>query len=178
MVATVANLRHHKDYPTLFAAAADALGAEPHLRFVAIGQGPLEADLRAALGERGLRDRFTMLGHHADPVAVLAGADVFTLSSVHEGLPISLLEAMAIGLPPVVTAVGGMPEVITAGVDGLLVAPRSPGALAAAYVELAREPERRGSALGTAAASRARDFDIERTARELEATYRRLVDRT
>jgi glycosyltransferase involved in cell wall biosynthesis len=174
VVAIVANLRANKDYPTLFAAASAALGEEPRLRFCSIGQGPLEDELRGRLAEHGLGGRFTMLGYHDDPPAVLAGADVFTLSSRHEGLPISLLEAMALGLPPVVTAVGGNAEVVTDDVDGLLVPAGTPSALAAAYVRLAREPATRNR-LGDGAADRAADFDIAGTARLLEARYRTLV---
>lgn len=176
VVAIVANLRANKDYPTLFAAAARAMAEEPRLRFVSIGQGPLESDLRRALAEHHLGSRFVMLGYHDDPAAVLAGADVFTLSSRHEGLPISLLEAMALGVAPVVTAVGGNAEVVTHDVDGLLVPPGEPAALAAGYVTLARDPARR-RALGDAAAVRAEVFDIARTARIVEARYASLVAR-
>jgi glycosyltransferase involved in cell wall biosynthesis len=176
VVAIVANLRANKDYPNLFAAAAQACATEPRLRFVSVGQGPLEHELRAHLATLGLGDRFVMLGYHADPAAVLVGADVFTLSSRHEGLPISLLEAMALGLPPVVTRVGGNAEVVTHEEDGLLVPPSSPGALADAYVRLAGDPAERAR-LGGAAAQRAGDFDIVRTARTLEARYRSLASR-
>lgn len=174
VVAIVANLRAHKDYPTLFAAAALACREEPHLRFVSIGQGPLEDELRRTLAEYSLGDRFVMQGYHADPAAVLVGADVFTLSSRHEGLPISLIEAMALGLPPVVTRVGGNAEVITHEENGLLAPPGDVPALAQAYVRLARSPADR-IRLGTAAGVRARDFDIARTARIVEARYRSLV---
>lgn len=176
VVAVVANLRTNKDYPTLFAAAARAIAAEPHLRFVSIGQGPLEDQLRLALAGHGLGDRFVMLGYHEDPPGVVVGADVFTLSSRHEGLPIALLEAMALGIPPVVTAVGGNAEVVTDEVDGRLVPPGDAQALAAAYVELARDPGARAR-LGAGAATRASAFDIARTARILEARYRSLVGR-
>jgi glycosyltransferase involved in cell wall biosynthesis len=176
VVAIVANLRANKDYPTLFAAAATAMAAEPRLRFVSVGQGPLEDELRRSLATLALGDRFTMLGYHDDPAAVVVGADVFTLSSRHEGLPIALLEAMALGVPPVVTAVGGNAEVVTDAVDGVLVPPGDPDALAAAYVELARDPAARAR-LGAAAAARAEAFDISATARILEARYRTLVVR-
>lgn len=174
VVAIVANLRVHKDYPTLFAAAALAMAEKPRLRFVSIGQGPLEAELRADLARRGLGERLVMLGYHDDPPAVVAGADVFTLSSIHEGLPISLLEAMALGLAPVVTDVGGNAEVVTDGVDGLLVPPRRPEALADAFVRLARDPAERAR-LSAAAAHRAGAFDVARTARTVEARYQSLV---
>lgn len=174
VVVIVANLRAQKDYPTLFRAAAAAIAEEPSLRFVSIGQGPLEAELQALLDQHRLGERFMMIGYHPDPPAVLAGADVFTLSSVHEGLPISLLEAMALGLPPVVTRVGGNAEVVSHGIDGLVVEPRQPDELAAAYVALARDGCRR-AALGASAARRAADFDITDTVRTLEDRYRRLA---
>ena len=94
--------------------------------------GPARGRAAARLGRRtGSGDRFVMLGYHDDPPAVLAGADVFTLSSRHEGLPISLLEAMALGLPPVVTARrAATPRWSPTSVDGVLVPagrPRRPG---------------------------------------------------
>lgn len=176
VVATVANLRRNKDYPTLFAAAAEAIAVEPRLRFISLGQGPLEHELRAALARFDMGHRFVMAGYHDDPATVLAGADIFTLSSRHEGLPISLLEAMSLGVPPVVTSVGGSVEVVTDGVDGVLVPPAAPAALAAAYIRLAREPRDRAR-IGAAAATRAEDFDIARTARVVEARYRRITAR-
>ena len=175
VVAIVANLRSHKDYPTLFRAAAEAIDAEPRLRFVSIGQGPLETELRAELDSFGLGDRFVMLGYHHDPPAVLAGADIFTLSSVHEGLPISLVEAMAMGLPPVVTAVGRQRRGRHRWPRRRAGAAPKPGGARRRYVALARDPARR-AALGKAAAARAEDFDVTRTARILEARYRALVD--
>jgi glycosyltransferase involved in cell wall biosynthesis len=122
-----------------------------------------------------------MLGYHSDPAAVLAGSDVFTLSSRHEGLPISLLEAMALGLPPVVTAVGAnaaavKDKVVTDGVNGVVVDPGRPDLLATAYVRLARDAELR-KRLGNASAERAADFDIARTARIVEARYVALTRR-
>jgi glycosyltransferase involved in cell wall biosynthesis len=174
VVAIVANLRANKDYPTLFEAASIAMRAEPRLRFVSIGQGPLETELRAALATRGLDDRFVMLGYHADPCSVIVGADVFTLTSRHEGLPISLLEGMALGLAPVVTDVGGVSEVVTDGVDGLLVPPARPDLLAAAYERMAVDVSLR-TRLGTAAHARASDYDIGRTARAVEARYAALL---
>jgi len=175
LVVTVANFRVKKDYPTLLAAAAMTVD-HPHLRFVAIGQGPLEPELHALHARLGLGDRFRFLGYHPDPPEVLAGADLFSLTSRHEGLPISLLEAMALGVPPVVSAVGGIPEVVTDGRDGVLLAPRDPAAFAGAFRTLADDRARRGE-LGWAAARRATDFDITKTEHHLEGLYRRLLSR-
>jgi glycosyltransferase involved in cell wall biosynthesis len=176
VVVIVANLRANKDYPNLFAAAARALEVEPRLRYAAVGQGPLEAELRERLARLGLGDRFVMLGHHPDPPAILAGADVFTLGSRHEGLPISAIEAMAMAVPPALTRVGGVPEVVQHELHGLLVPPTDPVALAEAHVRLARDPALRAR-LGAAALSRAADFDIRRTAAKLVERYRSLAGR-
>jgi glycosyltransferase involved in cell wall biosynthesis len=174
LAVTVANLRHHKDYPSLFAAATIATAAEPRLRFVTIGQGPLEAQLRTELARTTLGNRFRMLGFHPDPAAVVAGADIFVLASTHEGLPIALLEAMALGVPPVATDVGGVPEVVIDGRDGVLVPASRPDLLAAAIVDLVADSERR-TALAQGAAERAGAFDIAKTAAHLQERYEALT---
>lgn len=176
VVASVANFREKKDHATLFAAAA-ACRDEPRLRFVVIGQGPLEPQLRDLHRSLDLGNRVDFVGHHPDPPGVVAGADLFTLSSVHEGLPIAMLEAMALGVAPVVTAVGGVAEVVTDGVNGLLVPPRRPDLLAEAYRRLARDGTLRRR-LGEGASHRAADYDVEHTQRAFERIYRtgRLTD--
>lgn len=173
LVVTVANFREKKDYPMLLAVAA-ACADEPRLKFVSIGQGPLEREMHELHGQLRLDGRFRFLGFHPDPPAVVAGADVFALTSRHEGLPISLLEAMALGVPPVVTAVGGIPEVVNDGLNGLLVLAGDVEAFAGALRRLARDPVLR-RALGEAAAERAAAFDIVRTQRQLESIYRALI---
>ena len=175
VVATVANFREKKVYPTLLATAA-ACRDDPRLQFVAIGQGPLERQLQDRHRDLQLGDRFRFLGYRPDPPAVLAGADVFVLTSRHEGLPIALLEAMALGVVPVVSAVGGVPEVVTDGRDGILLEPGDPAAFADALRGLADDPARRDE-LARAAAARVADFDIGRTQAELELRYRALLDR-
>lgn len=175
LVVNVANLREKKDHPTLLQ-AAHACRDHPHLRFMSVGQGPLEGEMHDLHRHLGLGERFRFLGHHPDPVAVLAAADVFTLTSRHEGLPISMLEAMALALPVVVSAVGGIPEVVTDGNEGVLLPPGDPGPFAAAYVRLADDRAERRR-LGDAAARRAADFDIARTQAELEALYLSLLER-
>lgn len=170
LIGTVANYREKKAYPDLLAAARTALDDEPSLRFVAVGQGPLEDEINQRHADLELGDRFTLLGYRPDAVDVLAACDVFTLASRNEGLPVALMEALALGLPVVATNVGGIPEAVETGVHGLLVPPARPDALAAAYVELARDPERR-AAMGRAAAERAAAFDVRRATARIEAIY-------
>src|ERR1700686_4631548 len=112
---------------------------------------PPGAGRRGKPGERsacagrwpGPRDRTTFAGYHDDVTDWLKAADCFVLSSAHEGLPLSLLEAMAHGLPVVATAVGGIPEVLQGSGAGLLVPPGDEGTLGRAMANLAREPELR-----------------------------------
>ena len=176
VVVMLANFREKKDYPTYLRAAA-ACADHPHLRFFSIGQGPLEEKVHALHRQLGLGDRFAFLGYHPDPPALLAGADLFTLTSRHEGLPIALLEAMALAVPPVASAVGGIPEVVTDGVDGVLLPPGDVAAFAGTFRRLADEPATRAE-LAARAQRRARDFDIAQTQRVLEARYRELLAAT
>ena len=175
-ITTVANMRWTKDYPTLLRAAVAVTAAHPKVQFLAAGQGPLEAEIRAESARLGLGDRFRVLGYVDDVVALLSASDVFVLASRVEGLPIALLEAMAMGLPVVATAVGGTPSAVTDGVEGLLVEPGQPEELARAIGDVAGDADRR-RAMGAAGAKRAREFDIERAARRLESLYAGILKR-
>ena len=168
VILTVANLRLDKDYPTLLEAAS--LVDDPRVRFLAVGQGPLEATIRERHRDLGLGDRFRLLGYRDDVPRLLAAADVFAMSSVVEGYPVALMEAMAMGLPVVATAVGGVPAAVRHGQDGLLVPARDPSALAAAVQQLADDPERRAR-LAASAAERGTDYSITRSAARLRDLY-------
>jgi glycosyltransferase involved in cell wall biosynthesis len=173
---TVANLRHNKDYPNLLRAARIALDTEPRLRCAAVGQGPLVEEVAALRAALGLGDRFLLLGFRRDVHDLMAAADVFTLASAHEGLPVAVMEAFANGLPVVATAVGGLPQQVSDGIQGLLVPPGRPEALAAALVTLARDPDLRAR-MGAAALSRTADYDIRGAVREQERVYAALAGR-
>lgn len=126
-----------KDLPTLLG----AIGWLPGWRLVVVGGGKEEGRLRQLAADAGLAERVVFTGEVDDVAPVLEGFDVFCLPSLWEGLPGSLMEAMAAGLPVVATRVGGVPELVTDGYDGLLVAPGDPEALAAAIATAAERPE-------------------------------------
>jgi glycosyltransferase involved in cell wall biosynthesis len=174
VIGTVANYRVQKAYPDLLAAARTALDVDGRLRFVAVGQGPLEAAIRAEHARLGLGEKFRLLGYRPDAVRVLAGCDVFTLASHWEGFPVALMEALALGVPAVVTAVGGVPDGVSDGVEGLLVPPGRPQELAAALVGLAADGARRAR-MSSAASARGAEFDIRRAVHRVEDTYRTLL---
>jgi glycosyltransferase involved in cell wall biosynthesis len=180
LVVTVANLRASKGYPYLLAAARSVLDSGSGLRFVAAGQGPLEADLRALHDRLGLDDRFQFLGYVPQAAQVIAAADVFALASVHEGLPVAVMEALALGVPVVATRVGGLPEVVEPGESGLLVEPGDAEALAAGLralgdpatrSRLGEGARRRGEALASADGVRRLDRLYAEVARARRAPH-------
>ncbi|GAA2839129.1 hypothetical protein GCM10010505_72740 [Kitasatospora aburaviensis] len=176
VVGTVGNLTPKKDQATLLAAHAELHRRHPGARLVLIGSGPLDGQLRARAAELGVAGSVLFAGSRSDVPALLPGLDVFTLSSRQEGLPVALMEAMTSGLPSVVTRVGGMPEVLDDGEQGLLVPPGDPAALAAALGRLAGDPPLRDR-LGAAARKRAERFDVAGAQRAVEAVYEQVLRR-
>jgi glycosyltransferase involved in cell wall biosynthesis/GNAT superfamily N-acetyltransferase len=171
---TIANFRRQKDYPNLLAAARLLLDRGWEGRIVAVGQGPLEAEMRALHEQLGLDDRVLLLGRRDDAVRVLGACDLFTMASDNEGLPVALMEALALGLPVACTAVGGIPEAVTDGVEGLLVPPQDPAALADAIAGITADDDRR-SEMAAAARVAGERFDIRHAVARLEELYRDLV---
>ena len=168
----VARLNPEKDHATLLHAVAIATAAEPEFRLEIAGDGPCFTALRGLAGRLRLGDRARFLGKVDDVPALLSRAGLLVLSSRLEGISLTLLEAMARGLPVVATKVGGNPEVVIDGETGRLVPARSPEALAVAMLELWRDPER-STALGVAGRARAeRFFDVRETVARYEALYR------
>jgi glycosyltransferase involved in cell wall biosynthesis len=177
VVTTVANLRDQKDYPTLLEAARQVLDLDDNGVFLAVGQGPMADEIDSLHDTLNLGTRFRLLGYRADVPDVLAASDLFVLASKYEGYPIAVMEALSVGLPIVSTNVGGVPDTIVDGVEGLLVAPGDPDALAAALIRLLRDPEARVR-MGQAAVVAGRRFDAGIAVAEQERTYKELAGRS
>ena len=165
----VASLTRQKNHANLLRAAA-LLPADLPVTFLAVGDGPLAPEIEAAAAQ-GLSGRVRLLGGRLDVPDLLAAADAFVLPSDWEGLPITLLEAMAAGVPAVVTDVGGNREVVRDGVDGFLVPPGDPAALARAVERLARDRSLRERVAAAARATFEARFTGEKMARQTEALY-------
>ncbi len=148
LLVSVGRLKAPKDFLTLVRAFA-LLPADAFEALI-VGEGPGRARLERELRRLGLEGRVTLAGERADVTAVLAFSDVFVLASLSEGLPVSVLEAMAAELPVVATSVGGIPELVVDGKTGLLVRPRDPKALRDALARLLddRDLRRRLGAIG------------------------------
>jgi glycosyltransferase involved in cell wall biosynthesis len=131
-----ARLDEQKGHDVLIRAAAEL----PGVRFACVGDGPLRAQLLAQARELGVADRMEFLGYRDDIPSLLAACDLAVLPSRYEGLPISLIEAMAAGRPVVATNIGGTRELVRDGETGVLVPPDDPAALAAAIRALVSRP--------------------------------------
>jgi glycosyltransferase involved in cell wall biosynthesis len=135
----------------------------------------METEILAEYERVGLGQRFRLLGYRPDAVRILAGCDVFILASHYEGFPVALMEALALGRPVVVTAVGGIPDAVTDGREGFLVSPGHPDELADAVLRLAKDENLRAQ-MGDAAYQRGTEFDIRRAVRRIEMVYTALAD--
>lgn len=170
VVGTAALLKTQKGIPFLIEAARLVTAANPRVRFMHMGSGPMAHEVRRLIAAAGVGDRFTLLDYVADPMTLLSGLDMFVLPSLWEGLPIALLEAMAAGLPLVGTTVSGIEDVIEDDRSGVLVPPADAQALARAIGDLAADPARR-ERLGHAAAERVALFDASRIVDRYAALY-------
>lgn len=120
LVGIVAALREEKNHQQLIRAAGDLSRHYPDTHFVIVGEGPCRPAIEAAISERGLVGRFHLLGNRSDTERILAGLDVFTLTSKNEANPVSILEALACGVPVVAPNVGSISETVIHEKTGLL----------------------------------------------------------
>src|SRR5256885_9784815 len=175
LVAGVGRLEAQQDFPTFLRAAALIAAQFPDVDFLVVGEGEERGALEALARRLGLGTRVVFTGLRHDVPQLLAAADVLALTSLYEGFPNVLLEAMATGAIAVATDVGGCRELVTSGETGLLVPPRAPAAVAAAVGRVLRDPPP-ARRLATAARQRvAGGFSIDVMARRtMDAYLRRL----
>jgi glycosyltransferase involved in cell wall biosynthesis len=175
LVVHVGNLRAVKGHTYLLAAAQRVVARDPAARFLLVGTGPLAAQLADEARRLELDGRVVFAGFRHDATRLLAAADLYVLSSLHEGMPISLLEAMALGRPAVLTRVGGIPEIAVDGETARLVEPRDVDDLARAVTGLLADPVRRGR-MGEAARRRARErYGMAQMVTAVEDVYQQVV---
>lgn len=175
-VGSVGSLTPQKGFESLLDAAAILAGRGVKVRFSVVGEGPLRPALENRIRESGLEGIVELPGSRRDIRAFLAGLDLLAGSSLYEGLPLYVLEAMSMGLPVVTTDAGGNREAVVDGVTGLLVPPRDPEALAEAIERLAGDASLRSS-MGRAARERAVEtFSARRMVRETEEIYMSVLE--
>jgi glycosyltransferase involved in cell wall biosynthesis len=176
VIINVANLTAKKGHTHLLAAAKRVLERQPNARFLCVGQGPLAEELAAEAKRHHLDGQLVFAGFRPDAITLMAASDVFVLSSLHEGLPVSLLEAMALARPQVVTRVGGVPEVVVDGETGVLVESENPGALADGILGLLGDPAR-AQRMGEAARVHVRRrYGMGQMVKAVEAVYASVIE--
>jgi glycosyltransferase involved in cell wall biosynthesis len=177
LVGIVGRLVPVKDHATFIAAAALVAATTPDVRFVLVGGGSDDQieKIQQDLASRGLNARAHVLGWRKDLPRIYADLDVVVLSSINEGTPVSLIEAMACGVPVVSTDVGGVSDVLRGGAWGELVPARDPGALAAGIVRALAPPAKARAASVRTSVTAA--YGIDRLCEDLKRLYLKQLGR-
>jgi glycosyltransferase involved in cell wall biosynthesis/peptidoglycan/xylan/chitin deacetylase (PgdA/CDA1 family) len=171
IVGTITRLSPQKDLKTFLIMANLVIQEIPNVEFLVIGDGEQREELQTLTESLGLCNHVRFLGYREDARDILKSFDIFALSSLWEGLPIVILEAMAAEKPVVATAVDGVAEVVEHGKTGLLVEPEKPDLLAKSVIELIRNPNR-AKGMGKRGRERLeRYFSINRVINTVEQTY-------
>jgi glycosyltransferase involved in cell wall biosynthesis len=172
----VARFAPQKNHVLLLKAFAQGPASDPKAHLVLVGEGVLRQQLEELAKNLGLTSQVHFLGLRTDIPDVLSAMDVFVLSSDWEGNPLSVMEAMASGLPIVSTAAGGVPDLFESGKEGFIVQPGDAQGLSHSMASLLGDQEARRS-LGRAAARRAKEnFDVSTMVQAYEELYENMVD--
>jgi glycosyltransferase involved in cell wall biosynthesis len=178
LVAHVGNIRPGKGHDVLIDAVAHLHQRLPSVNFVSIGGEKYPGDLERVRGralEAGLEDVLRFMGRRPDALNFVAAADMFVNPSSVEGLPVAILEAMALGRPVVAAAAGGVPGIVKDGVTGVLVEPNEPVALSGGIEKLINDPYL-AERLGQAAQDMVeKEYGLEPMVRATEEVYRMVV---
>jgi len=175
VIGVVARLTPEKDHATLIEAFSHLAAGRQEAKLVIVGDGELMGTLREKTARLGLEQLVIFLGNRKDVADLLRLFDVFALSSKEEGLGITLLEAMASGVPVVATSVGGIPEIVEHGVTGVMVPPGDPRVLADAIEWMLSHPGEAGSMVERARRRVAESYSVEQMIAEYETLYRNAV---
>jgi glycosyltransferase involved in cell wall biosynthesis len=174
VVGTVTRLSPQKGPLDFVRAAAQIAQANPEVYFLMVGDGPLRGEVEQLAAELGIRDRLVLTGLRRDVPELLAAMDIFALSSLWEGLPRVLPQAMATGLPVIATACDGSAEAVEEGVNGFLTPPGDPAALADKVLALIRNPDL-AHGLGEAGRARVAEFDVQTMVTKIADLYQDLL---
>ena len=176
LLISAGRLEPQKDPLTLLKAFAAV--ADPHVHLLMLGDGALQRDVAELVRSLKVEPRVHLLGKRDDVPQCLAASDIFVMASRWEGNPLTVMEAMASGLPVVGTAVGGVPDLVESGEHGILVPPGEPAALGRAMELLCLNPDTRRS-MGAAARERAkRQFTLPRMVGAYDSLYRTALARS
>jgi len=175
IIGTVSRYISQKDPFTLVRTAKLVLDVLPGTRFVWCGEGEMREATEAFARDLGVHNAFSFLGFRQDVKDIMNTFDIFLLSSIFEGLPYTLLEAMALGIPIVATDVVGSRDVIINGENGILVPSKSPTQLAEALIDLLNDPEKRQKMGDKGKSLLHEQYSLKKMVFDTEAVYDELV---
>ena len=176
LIGTVGRLAPQKAPHDFIAVARRVADELPNAHFAWIGHGVLRDEVRAAVEAAGLSDRFALPGARDDIERISPAFDVFLITSLWEGLPRTLVESLATGVPVVASAVDGSCEIVREGQNGLLFPPAHVDAGAEAVLRMATDDTMRDE-MGRAGPATVKDFDMDKSVSDMEAVYDKLLDR-
>ena len=165
-----------KNHRLFLESAARVIEQETNVRFVIVGDGILRSETQRYAQDLGIRQKVIFTGWRRDLPRIYADLDLLVVSSNNEGTPVSAIEAMASGRPVVATRVGGLPDVVHDGETGYLVPAKQPEALAAAILELIRNPQRAEQMGQCAQLSVKERFSVQRLVCDTESLYQDLME--
>jgi glycosyltransferase involved in cell wall biosynthesis len=177
IITLVAVLRAQKRHELVIAGAAEVIKVFPQARFLFVGDGPGRDRVEQEIKNAQLEAQILMTGYREDIPAILSFTDLGIISSVAEGIPQFLFQIMAMGKPVIATAVGGIPEIVTSGVNGVLIPPEDPAALAKALVQVLGDP---GSARRLGEEGRRlveQEYTVEKMAEKVYRVYQQVYER-
>jgi glycosyltransferase involved in cell wall biosynthesis len=175
VIGSIGNLYPVKGHTYLIQTAALVIRKLPDTIFIIVGRGKLLETLQQEVRELGIQNNIHFLGFREDIPALLQAIDVFVLPSLSEGLPLSVLEAMASKKPIIATKVGGLPEVVIDGQSGLLVLPKDPVELAEKILLLCRNMNTAKNLAKAAYKRVSEDFSLAKTLNRYEKLYEQLL---
>ena len=177
LVGMVSVLRSWKGHPDFLHAARRVKKHFPAAYFVIVGEGPRRSHIERDILEMGMEECVFLMGYRDEIPQILQGLDVFTLPSyANEGVPQALLQALAMSRPVVATEVGGIPEVVTSGVHGILCEPQNPQALATAILQMLENPTRAREMAREGRQRVMKEFSLDQMMERLEEVYYHMLN--
>lgn len=174
LIGIIARLVPIKGHTYFFEAAKMILDQTKEARFIVVGDGELREELKSLVKRLKIEEATFFLGFRSDLDRIYAGLDLIVLSSLNEGLPTAIIEAMASAKPVVSTRVGGVVDLIEDGVNGLLVPPENPSQLASACLEILCDQEK-ARKMGREGRRRSFQFELSRLIKDIEVLYEELT---
>ncbi|MBI3805604.1 MAG: glycosyltransferase family 4 protein [Nitrospirae bacterium] len=175
VIGTMGRMVAIKGHRYFIEGAKEVLAKHDHLVFIIAGDGPLMDGMRQEIKRFGIESKVKLIGFRNDPFNVLNIFDLFAMTSLHEGIPTVLLEAMWLGKPIIATRVGGIPEIISDGCNGLLIDPADGHAFASACLRLIDDRVLRDKLSEGARESFIGKYDVGRVAENIEKIYKRFL---